>query len=550
MGNKKEQSLIVFLLVILVMLPNIVFVWNGLDSAVVTPLKQIVFFAYVLSLVLLPLSFLKPKFVFILILLLFPFAILDLYVLGITGTQSTTMHYYSALFTNINEAKELISSNLLYVVYAILYLGIYVLLLFKLRDSYRINKRVRLFLGGVSSIIITALLIRDFKISYTLSKSELLETTSYHFFVKFDKTFPWGVISKLYNVGKEVNEINSFEKNTYEFSYNSKVYDDKPITIVLVIGETARRNNFQLYGYERNNNPKLINESNLIPFTNVTTCANYTLSSVAQITSSVGPNDYKEVLCELGIVEAFKEAGFKTYWITNQSYSAGSIYNLYSRSSDIFVNVSKTFDMANNDLVVLPYLNDFLKEKNNKKFIVIHSIGSHYRYNLRYPKDFIIYKPELDNGISVSDNGKKYRSRYVNSYDNSILFTDYFLSQVIDNLKVEDSPSIMMYLSDHGENMYDDDRNLFLHGTPIPSNYELEIPFIIWYSDNFSNDKVNRLKKVKDKKISSEVVFYTLTDLGGFKTKMHRNKYDLLSDSLEVGKRIFLKADGSVMNVD
>ncbi|MCK5907543.1 MAG: hypothetical protein KAG37_08120, partial [Flavobacteriales bacterium] len=91
---------------------------------------------------------------------------------------------------------------------------------------------------------------------------------------------------------------------------------------------------------------------------------------------------------------------------------------------------------------------------------------------------------------------------------------------------------------------------LFLHGTPVPSKYELEIPMLMWYSDNFDKEKVNKLKGVKDEKLSSEIVFHTLTDLGGFKTKFHNNKVDLFSDSLVVGKRTFLKADGSVMNID
>lgn len=550
MIKDRTQFLIVLVLLFIIMLPNIIFVWYGEDSAVVTTLKQIVFFTYTLSLILLPIIFIRPKYFFVALVFFMPFALLDLYVLSITGTQSTTMHYYSFFATNLNEAKELASSNIKNILYAIIYFGVYIYLVLKLKVHYEFNKVIRLFIGALSSLVIIALLVRDFKMAYTLSKSDLLETTAYHFFVKFDKTFPFGVTSKLESVYEEVEKISSFEKNTNDFLYKSTIYKNKPITIVLVIGETARRNNFQLYGYKRKNNPQLIKETNLIPFTNVTTCANYTLTSVAQIVSSVDPNNYQGAYKESGIMSAFKEAGFKTFWITNQSYSAGSIFNLYSHNADVFENVSKTLDMPNNDLVTIPFLSKFLEDKNKKKFIVIHSIGSHYRYNLRYPKEFAKYKPELSNNISVSDNGVELRDNYINSYDNSIFFTDFYLAEVIDKLKEDNEPSFMMYLSDHGENMYDDEKGLFLHGTPVPSKYELEIPMLMWYSDNFDKEKVNKLKGVKDEKLSSEIVFHTLTDLGGFKTKFHNNKVDLFSDSLVVGKRTFLKADGSVMNID
>lgn len=532
------------------MLPNVMFIYFGEDSAVLTITKRIVFFIYTLSLVLFPLSFLKPKIYFLLLIPFLPFALIDLYVLNITNTQSTSMHYYSFFATNINEADELVRGNISYLFLSILYIGLFIFFLYKLRFSFGFRKKIKLYLGVISLAVITTLLIRDFKIAYTLSKSNLLENTAYHFLVKLNKTFPFGVSSKTETVYKSFNQIKKFNDNNTGFLYESTIINRDKKTIVLVIGETARRNNFQIYGYERKNNPKLVKESNLIPFTKFTTCANFTLTSVAQIISSVGPTNYKGVYNELGLIAAFKESGYKTYWITNQNYSPGSLYNLYSKSADVFKNTSTTLDIPSNDLVCLPILDDFLKDNNNRKFIIIHSLGSHYRYNLRYPKEFARFKPDLDGSISVTDNGVEYKSKYVNSYDNSILFTDYFLTEIIDKLKKNKEQSIMMYLSDHGENLYDDERELFLHGTSIPSKYELEIPMFLWHSNNYDQNTINRLHQVKGKKLSSEIVFHTLSDLGGFITKLHNFKYDILSDSLIDGRRTALKPDGSVMKID
>lgn len=550
MGKNTERYTIVMSILFLIMLPNALFVYLGEDSAVFTVSKQIVFFVYSLSLVVFPLCFLKPKILFVLIVPFLPFALIDLYVLSITNTQSTAMHYYSFFATNSNEAKELVGGSVGFVLGSIFYIALFVFLLYKLKFSFRINRKIRLCIGIGSLLVIMILLVRDFKIAMTLSRSNVLDNTVNLFFVKVDKTFPIGSMSKLKNVYDDLKEVNEFNDKNKGFSYKPVLVNQDEKTIVLILGETARKKNFQIYGYSRENNPNLIKEHDLISFTNVTTCANFTLSSVAQIMSSVGPVNYKDIYNELGLMAAFKESGYKTYWITNQDYSLGSIFSLYSKSADVFKDVSTTLDMAGNDLKTLPVFDDIIKDGNKRRFIVIHSAGSHYRYNLRYPKEFARYKPELDNNIGVADNGVEFKSRYLNSYDNTILLTDYFLSEIIKKLKINKEQSIMMYLSDHGENLYDDKRQLFAHGTSMPSIYELEIPMFIWCSVNIDQNIVNRLNKVKGKKLNSEIVFHTLSDLGGFKTKLHNLKFDLLSDSLMFGKRTFLKSDGSVMEID
>ena len=546
----KKQNRIVLFLLFLIMLPNLFFIYLGEDSAVTSMVKRIVFSLYTLSLILLPLIFLKPKIYFLLLIPFLPFALIDLYVLNLTSTQSTIMHYYSFFSTNSNEAVELAKGSVGYIFLSILYVGSFLFFLYKLEFSFKFRKKIKLYIGSVSLIIFIILLMRDFKIAYESPNASLLRDTAYHFFVKLNKTFPFGSSSKLGSVYESFKKVNKFRDSMDGFSYEPIVMDEISKTIVLVIGETARRSNFQIYGYERNNNPNLSKESNLIPFTKFTTCANYTSISVSQIMSSIGPVGYKDVYDELGLIAAFKESGYKTYWVANQSYSPGTIFDVYSKSADVFKNTSTTLDMVNNDLITLPFLNEFIKDENKKKFIIVHSIGSHYRYNLRYPKEFTKYKPVMDGSINVADNGIAHKEKYINSYDNSILFTDYFLSEIIGKLKNNKEQTVMMYLSDHGENLYDDKRELFLHGTATPSKYELEIPMFFWHSDNYDKNVVNRLNEVKEKKLSSEVVFHTLSNLGGFKTKLHNLKYDLLSDSLIYGKRTALKADGSVMKID
>ena len=551
MESQFKQYLILILLLLLLMLPNTIFVFIGEDSAVFTMMKQFVFLAYTFALLILPLSFLKPKIFFSILVLFFPFAFIDIYVLFLTGTQTTSMHYMTTLGTNLYEAKELLSGSVGFATLLAIYGIIYIYLLIKLSYKTVIFKKHKEYILIFSITLTSILFARDFYVAYDQKPVLEIFNRSLGFFeIKLDKTFPLGSINKIFKVLEGNREVDSFIENNKNFSYKDEIIEDLDRTIVLVIGESARKYNFQLYGYDRENNPNLSSIDNVIVFPNVYTNANFTQTSFPQIVTSVTPSTYSKRFDELGIVSAFKDAGYHTYWITNQPYYPNSLYYMYSIQSDYYKDVSTTFEMKSYDTKTLPFVKDIIRDEYKKRLIVIHTIGSHYRYNLRYPKEYSKYLPQLDGSISISGNSPDHRKKYINSFDNSILFTDYFLSEIIKQLSSIKEESLLLYLSDHGENLYDDDKNLFLHGTATPSKYELEIPFILWYSDNFDSTKVAVLQNNIDKKFSSEVVFNTLTSIGGFKTKFYDAKLDILSDSLRSGDRVFLKADGTLMEVN
>ncbi len=547
----RRQHILVFVLFVLINIPNIIFVVLGQDSAVNTFTKQIVFFLFTLSLAILPLVFLKPKIYFGILLLFLPLLLIDLYLLFLTKTQSTSMYYTSVLVTNLNEAKELIIGDFGFALLGVILLLSYLFLLFKLESKLILNKKFKLIIGLISISIIAVIFIRDVKIANNSKPSNgVFQTAMTYFTLKLDKTYPLGSIHKVANVIKGQQLKNAFDTNNKNFYYNSKVFDNENKTIVLVIGETARKNNFQLYGYSRKTNPKLSKIKNLIVFEDFTTNSNFTNTSFSQIISSVGPNNYKNLFYEKGVISAFKEAGYQTYWITNQPYSPGSIYHLFSKEAGYYKDVSNTFEMKSYDSKILPYFNFILNDNHKKRFIIIHSIGSHYRYNFRYPTKYSVFKPQLDGSISISGINPNQKELFVNAYDNSILYTDYFLSELITSLNKESNQSLLMYVSDHGENLFDDKKELVLHGSINPTKFEIEVPSLIWHSSNYNKKIVNQLQSLTKKKVSSQIVFHTLSSLGGFKTKLHQDKNDLLSDSLITGNRLFLKGDGSIMNID
>lgn len=131
---------------------------------------------------------------------------------------------------------------------------------------------------------------------------------------------------------------------------------------------------------------------------------------------------------------------------------------------------------------LLPLLDNFIVKSGNKQFIVLHTYGSHFNYRDRYSDKFKVFIP--DNSVNLE---YRHRDLLINSYDNSILSTDDFLASVIDKLRNTGAVTCMFYLPDHGEDIMDDDRHRFLHASPCPTYYQLHIPFLIWFSDEYNN---------------------------------------------------------------
>lgn len=180
------------------------------------------------------------------------------------------------------------------------------------------------------------------------------------------------------------------------------------------------------------------------------------------------------------------------------------------------------FGNKNLDLDILPLVKDDLKEMNHKSnLFVIHSIGSHWYYNTHYPDSLAIYKPEVNSRV-LSDLSEE---QLINSYDNTILATDDFLSKLIGLFRKRNA--ILIYISDHGESLGEEGR--FLHAVDAP---ELHIPAcFIWYSDKFAlnyPEKISALKDNAEKNWSSDIIFHTVLDAGTLSTDVFEPSLSVL----------------------
>ena len=380
--------------------------------------------------------------------------------------------------------------------------------------------------------------------------------------------------NQLYPVNICYNLYLAFERNAASENYREASRDFKfearsehsataPEVYVMVVGETARAHNFSLYGYPRNTNPLLSKTPGIKAFPNVTTQSNTTHKSVPMLLSAASAEDFERLFHEKGILAAFKEAGFHTVFISNQLPNHSFIDFLGEQADEHYFLKKEDASQGNHyDEDLLQKLDEILPKADasssahyhyryRKLFVVLHSYGSHFNYQERYPRSFAYFKPD-----SRSEAKSENRRDLLNAYDNTIRYTDYILHGIIERLQkwegvqtktdgVYDQPtSAMLYTSDHGENIFDDDRHLFLHAAPKASDYELHVPFIIWTSEGFSKQYPDILKALgenRSKQVQSSLsAFHTMLGIGGIQTHYRLDEYSVASGKYHPTELLYL----------
>ena len=332
------------------------------------------------------------------------------------------------------------------------------------------------------------------------------------------RILPWSYMGNSIRHGME--QSNNAKEVTLLPSASLK--DDKKTLVVLVIGETARSNNFSMYGYDKETNP-LLKESGAVALNNASACSTYTTASIYCMLSHNGATS--------GFVEPLpsylQRHGVKVIWRSNNWGEPPIKVSKLQKANDLKAECIGVD--CNYDGVLLSNLREEIEASDaNKMFLVLHTTGSHGpAYNTKYPKEFEKFAPvcesvELDNCSS---------EELINAYDNTIVYTDYFLSETIKTLKtLKDIPVTMMYVSDHGESL--GEYGLYLHGTPysIAPDYQKEIPFIVWMSDSFKNLKdLNKHSFKQNGNYSHHNVFHSVMGALGVNSSIYKEGLDIFN---------------------
>ena len=188
---------------------------------------------------------------------------------------------------------------------------------------------------------------------------------------------------------------------------------------------------------------------------------------------------------------------------------------------------------------MLPLLQQYVDSLQENLFVVFHSYGSHFNYKERYPEEFARFQP-----ANATEVEYKNKDQLINAYDNSILYTDYFLHSLIGILKNSGADATMIYSPDHGEDLLDDNRKRFLHASPIPTYYQIHIPFLMWFSDNYIKARPEKFEVARynsNAPISSNAsIFHTLLEMAEINTPYFDASYSLVNPEFVRRPRMYL----------
>ena len=286
---------------------------------------------------------------------------------------------------------------------------------------------------------------------------------------------------------------------------DATIKDEQKSIAVLVIGESARRQNFSLYGYPKNTNPLLSKTENLFWF-DATSCATYTTAAIKCILEHQNTKDLYEILPNY-----LYRNNIEVIWRTTNSGEPPVHIKNYLKKENLMSYCEG--DVCNYDEILLAGLKEqILASENNKILVILHTSTSHGpTYSKKYPPNFEIFKP-VCNSVEL---GNCSYEELINAYDNTIVYTDYILHRTIENLKqLEEYNSTMMFVSDHGESL--GENNLYMHGMPfnIAPKEQYEIPFIIWLSDSTKQLKPNET-------LSQNHVFHSVLNFLGVQSPIY-----------------------------
>ncbi|MDE2054541.1 MAG: phosphoethanolamine transferase [Xanthomonadaceae bacterium] len=533
--KRKFALLAIALLIVLLMLPNLVWLAHDHTLSVWTA-------ALLLPLAMLTVLFaLLGRWPWLSCLLLAPFALLaplEFYYVAQYHHPTSAQIIATIIATNPLEIREYFGHLIPLLALALL-AGLAVALLAAWTSS-----RAHLRWHGATRISVlclgVAVALVPLAVGYATARHKAAETSDsasaplHVYGDAIEDGFPFGVVPRVVEYRHEWDRMRTEAAKFKAFRFHARRAGPslhQRQVYVLVIGESSRRANWQLFGYDRATNPELSKLSNVVPLTRFITTWPESIAAIPMILTRRKPEmAWDAPWHEASVLRAMAEAGYETYWISNQQAigefdSPVSMYAYEAEHVEWLNHASWTAPGSYDEDLVRP-LKDALRASNKDLFIVLHMMGSHVKYDYRYPPAFEHWKPTQLSPPGDGNNIERAR----NSYDNSILYTDHVLAQVIDTLKSSGAVTALWFESDHGEVIPTPTCDKEGHGVGTVPEYE--IPALFWYSDSYQQhfpQRIATLRAHSGKRTLSADTFESLIDMAGVTFPTHDETWSLFS---------------------
>ncbi len=304
---------------------------------------------------------------------------------------------------------------------------------------------------------------------------------------------------------------------------------NKPVVMVMVVGETVRAANWGLSGYTRQTTPELAAFPGVINFSSVRSCGTDTETSLPCIFSPWGRRQYDEskIRGSESLLDVVARAGFRVVWVDNQAGCKGVCQGVESARPDPALSPQACAGKECQDAALVDQLRRLVKETPGNLLIVLHQMGNHGpAYFKRYPDEFKVFTPACEDPDLPHCSSES----IVNAYDNAIRYADHVLASALGFLNEQTShDAAMLYVSDHGESL--GEKGLFLHGVPyaIAPDMQTQVPMVMWLSPSFAQSmRVNSacLSEVAKAPQAHDNIFHTLLGMLDVKTAVYAPEMD------------------------
>ncbi|MHC4289852.1 MAG: phosphoethanolamine transferase [Planctomycetota bacterium] len=303
---------------------------------------------------------------------------------------------------------------------------------------------------------------------------------------------------------------------------------------VMIIGESADRDHMSLYGYNRRTTPMLeAIGSELFLFDDVIASFLNSIPNMKALLTFENDQMRTGLPNKATVIHYIKKADYKTYWISNKNPLGlrDTLATIMAKNCDMrsFVRFEKSHTGQGFDEILLEPIADVLSEDANKKYIFVHLMGQHGPFRLRYPDGYGIFK-------DIVEGKTEKQSEIINHYDNATRYNDFIVASIIKKVRAESAYSSVLYISDHGQNIYD---NGNFYGHCMQEG--LEVPFVLWLSDSYKQTRPEQTELFKSylgRKYKTDDVGHSVFDLLGVEFDSSDTTRSIFSPDFKNRKRI------------
>lgn len=349
-----------------------------------------------------------------------------------------------------------------------------------------------------------------------------MEALSDAFASRLEPVIPWQFAISFARYSSELAEMKALLEDFQKIPPVANLADrnaGQPATLVMVIGESTNRQHMSLYGYARETSPRLENlRDQLTIFDQVYASRPYTIEALQQALTFADQENPNLYLNKPSLMAIMKQAGYKTYWITNQQTltKRNTMLTNFSEQMDeqVYLNHQRSQNSYSFDGTVMEPLRRILDDSETRRFIVVHLLGAHISYKYRYPPEFNVFTDRAGLPAWATDT----HVQMINEYDNAILYNDHVVSEIVGLLSGMHSNALMLYFADHGEDVYDWPPHDFIgrnEAKPTPPMYA--IPFMLWFSDEWKRRDPRDFAAFRQRPYQISHLIHTWSDLVGLR---------------------------------